>query len=307
MNLKQYLAIMLALFAVAVIIALIPVEKPEPRFTRIDYVETKSLSVNTSHVTLQFRVKMSKPERLENLSLIVKFTDMQTNLLVSEFFKQIPEKTKSDYTAVLNCSVSKSHNYRVRILLEKDGEILATREVRMYGLSSLPPAEKSVDVNVRDADFRLLNKTGEFVRVGVTYYIDIPKNSTVEFHLKAVQLESNVMADDQWVEKELKKDRTNLVSFELTLRDRYNYKIVLELWNAGYLVKSWSHELKLNPEKSSESKVEKEKEFRVEDFITETRVPIPTRYEEKRFASPGFELLTLVIAGGVALWMRKRS
>ncbi|NOY11390.1 MAG: hypothetical protein GXO67_04770 [Archaeoglobi archaeon] len=266
----------------------------------------RALDVNSSHVTLQFKVKMSKPERLENLSLIVKFTDMQTNLLVSEFSKPIPEKTKSDYTAVLNCSVSKSHNYRVRVLLEQDGETLSMREMRMYGLSSLPPAEKSVDVTVRDADFRLLNKTGEFVRVRVTYYIDTPRNSTVEFHLKAVQLESNVMADDQWVERELQKDRTNLVSFELTLRDEYNYRIVLELWNAGYLVKSWSHELRLNPEKSQESKVEEEKGFRVEDFITETRVPVPTPYEEKRLASPGFELLTLAIAGGGALWMRKR-
>ncbi len=308
MNLKQYLAVMLALFAVAVIIALIPSQEPEPVFARIDYVETKSLSVNTSHVNLQFSIKLTKPEKMENLTLKVKFTDIRTNLLIDEFSKELPEKTGRDYTAVVNCTVRKSHDYLVRILLERDGKVLSRHDMRILGLSSLPPAEKSVEIFVRDADFRLINKSGEHVRVRATYYIDPLANYTVEFHIKAVQLESGVLADESWEERELRKGMTNLVSFSLTLKDGYNYYVVLELWNDGYLIESWKRTLKLNPYKDVEEKSEKEG-FRVEDFIVEERTPSPSRYEYDRspkLAAPGFEVLIAVAAGGVAAWMRRR-
>ncbi len=308
MNLKQYFAIMVILLIAGVIITLIPAGKPHPEFARIEYVETRALDVNSSHVTLQFSVKVSKPEEMMNLSLIVKFVDVQTNLLISEFSERIPEKTKSDYVAVLVCPVKKNYNYAVRIQLERDGKILSRHEMRMLGLASLPPAEKSVEMTVRDVDFRVLNKTGDFVTVRATYYVETPGNYTVRFHVKAVQLESNVLADEYWETKTLQKGRTNLVSFTLSLRDDYNYRIVLELWNEGYLIDSWKDYLKFNPmeETKEQDKVEK---FRVEDFVVEeerTPMPVPSVYREKPLSAPGFEVALAVIAGGVAVWMRRR-
>lgn len=310
MNLKQYIATITILLIIALIIAVIPAEKPQPKFARIDYVETKALNVNSSHVVLQFSVKISKPEEMKNLTLRVKFVDIQTNLLISEFTESIPEKTKSDYTAILECPVKKTCNYRVRILLEQDGKVLSRHEMRMVGLATLPPAEKSVEISVRDVDFRVLNKTSEFVTVRATYYIDTPNNYTVRFHVKAVQLESNVLADEYWETKSLQKGKTNLVSFLLTLRDGYNYNIVLELWNEDYLIDSWKNYLKFNPDRADrETGGEgKEEKFRVEDFIEEERTPVPTEYEYgKRPATPGFEAILAIASGGVAMWMRRRS
>jgi len=73
------------------------------------------------------------------------------------------------------------------------------------------------------------------------------------------------------------------------------------------LLKTWSKQLSLSPAKKIPKNVtEKEVKFEISEFV---RTPAPTprlEYAERK-AAPGFELLILLLSGGVALWRRRSS
>ncbi len=178
-----------------------------------------------------------------------------------------------------------------------------------FKLSQISSDEERIEITVKNADFAVLNKSDSRVVLRATYYAESPETvESVRFRIKAVQLESNLLVDDFWSEKSVDAGKTNLLQFDINLIDRYNYRIVLEIWSENYVTGTKEDVVKFNPEGYKESEVKK-KTFRVEDFVREDmrETPVPEyRPEYVPKAVPGFEMVSLITAGGAALWMVRR-
>ncbi|AIY90406.1 DUF7490 domain-containing protein [Geoglobus acetivorans] len=293
---------------ISAIIAALPMEDEKSSYAYITDVETRAGNINSTHAELIFSVKMTKSKDIEGLYLRIKFFDASTNLLLNEFSRKIPEKTEEYHSENLTCTIAKNHDYRVKISLEKDGRIYSTREISIFGLSTIPPDDEKLEIVIKGADFTVTGKSDDRVNITATYYIEsIETYEKVRFRIKAVQLESNLLADEFWAERKVESGKTNLIKFNLTLPDKYNYRIVLEVWSKNYVTGKRENVVKLNPETFKEGS-SKEDTFRVEDFIREQelRRPVPTPPPYMPRAAPGFELVTAIVSGGAVLWLRKR-
>ncbi|MBE8540056.1 DUF7490 domain-containing protein [Geoglobus acetivorans] len=296
------------LVILSAIIAAIPMEEEKSSFAYITDVETRAENVNSTHAELNFSIKMTKSKKIDGLYLRIKFFDASTNLLLNEFSRKIPEKTEEYHSESLTCTIAKNHDYRVKITLERDGRIYSTREIRIFGLSTIPPDDEKLEITIKDADFTVTGKSGDRVNITATYYIEsLETYEGVRFRVKAVQLESNLLADEFWAERKVESGKTNLIKFNLTLPDKYNYRIVLEVWSKNYITGKRKDVVKFNP-KTFKEESSKGDAFRVEDFIREQelRTPVSTPPPYMPRAAPGFELLTALISGGAILWLRKR-
>jgi len=307
MNWRHYIAIMSALLIISIVISLLPSEKMAYPSVFITEVETKALGVNESHVVLQFIIGISNRNKVDDLTVSLTFTDMNTNLLLYEFKKELKNEKREEFKTTISCAVSKFKDYIVKISVMKDNKTLHTTEKRIIGLKTLPPANRDVSLTVKGVDFRVTGKSDGNVDVKAMYYMESPIDyGSLIFHVKAVQLESNIVADDFWAERGVSKGKTDIVQFNLTLKDGYNYMIVLEVWKEGYLVKSWKDYIKFNPKEVVRK--ENKSTFRVEDFVTkEIRTPVPVRQEfVERKLAPGFGFLSAILAGGGAIWIIRR-
>ena len=308
MKTVHYLVALAILFSSAVLISFLPLGDTEREFAYITSVETKAEKVNSSHAKLVFQVSMEKSEDLDELNLTVKFFDASTNLLIYDFSRSVKVKGKYGVEEI-KCWVKKSYDYRVTLFLERDGRIYSKKEISIYRLSQIPPDEEKIELVIKNADFAVINKSESEVRIRSTYYIESPETlKNLRFRIKAIQLESNLLVDDFWAERIIEAGKTNLIQFNMTLIDKYNYRIVLEVWSRNYVVDKREDVVKLNPEIFEEG--EEKESFRVEDFIREElrRTPVPEyRPEYMPKAAPGFELILLLISGGGALWIMSRK
>ncbi|WP_052299994.1 DUF7490 domain-containing protein [Ferroglobus placidus] len=158
---------------------------------------------------------------------------------------------------------------------------------------------------MKDADFAVLGVNDSRVVVLARFYVEALKDYEVLAHVKAVQYESNILADEFWKEAKIEGGKTALVEGNLTLPKDYNYLVKLELWRNGSLLKIWSKPLSFSPTKRiPKNETEKEVKFEITEFV---RTPVPTQIRYEKKATPGFELLALLISGGVALWRRRSS
>ncbi len=309
MKTAHYILILVILLFMSTVIAFLPIEDENQKFAYITNIETKAEKVNSSHAELLFQINIGKSKGLKDLNLSVKFFDASTNLLLYKFTKKVSDG--GEYALEeMKCTVKKSRDYRVRVSLEKDGRIYSSREINILGLSQLPPDEERLELIIKGADFSVVDKKESVVKIRSTYYIESPETmERVRFRIKAIQLESNLLVDDFWEERRVEAGKTNLVQFNMSLVDKYNYKIVLEVWTENHVVDKREDVVKLNPEEYREEGAEEEV-FKVEDFVREEmrKTPVPsyrTDYPPKDV--PGFETALLLISGGVALWMMRRK
>lgn len=124
-----------------------------------------------------------------------------------------------------------------------------------------------------------------------------------------MQYESGILTDEKWVEVELEKGKTNVVETNVTVINNYCYLVKLEAWRNDSIVKIWKSILNLSPTKRiPEGVKEEEVKFEVEKFVA-TPTPLPTPLVREsgivRKPTPGFEFLALIMAGGVALCLKR--
>jgi len=277
-------------------------------YALIEKISVKPVKINDSHAILEFDIKTRK-SGLKNLNISASFIDVKTNLIVDELRKRIPEKTGEIYEIKIIHPLEKDKDYRVIFEIQKDGETLSSRGLNIYALYTLIPKDRELKVKIRDVDFKLIEEQDSRVLVEARYYIEAMENYSLRFHVKAIQFESNVLADEFWVDRYIQKGKTSMISFNLSLPKDYNYLIKLEAWRNEYLLKSWINSLNLSPTKRiPEGYKESEVSFKVSDFIPEN---IPRITPEKVVGregkvAPGFEAIFLILAGGFALWRLKK-
>ena len=228
--------------------------------------------------------------------------------------KEIRESFYEYSNETLNVTLRKDKDYRVVFEVKKDEKPVDSRVINLRNLDTLIPRNKELRVILKDADFRVVGVDNRTVRVQVRFYLESMDDYEILFHVKAIQYESNVLADERWILKKVKSGATTLVYCNITVPRDYNYLIKLEAWRKGSLLKTWKSCLNLAPKKRiPKEEVEEEVKFRVEEFV-KTPIPLPTptplpyRAKEGKIPmAPGFEALLLIIAlGGVVFCLRRR-
>lgn len=300
---KIVATILFAIFLVTVTLPLFVDVSGEVSRIWIKNIDMKLKKVNESHAEIVFIIELSGKA---NATLLTKVYDMKTNLLLKEIEKRVE-------TSELNLTISfeKDKNYNIEFQLLVDGKVADKRGLSVRGLSTLIPKDKELKLNLKDADFEISNVTTEKVKVRALFYIESLRdyNDTI-FHVKAVQFESNILADEKWIAEEIRKGKTQIIECNLTVPKDYNYLIKIEAWRNGSLLKSWSEPLNLAPtRKIPQNYTEEPVRFEVSEFIKpETPVEYGVDYtRELPKAAPGFEVvLALLALGGVILWKRKK-
>ncbi len=264
----------------------------------IENVDVKIADVEDDYVDLLFSIRLSE---VNDATVKIATYDLKTGILLNE---SVVKAKSREINEILR--FEKDRDYRVKISLEKDGKVVDRRYVNLRYLDTLIPKDRELKVILRDVDFRILGVDKDKVNVLARYYFDSLKDYDVDFHVKVVQYESNVLTDERWVKVRLEKGKTNVVETNVTVINNYCYLVKLEAWRKNSIVKIWRSVLNLSPTKRiPKGFTEKEVKFEVEKFVsTPTPIPTPVVGESKR-ALPGFELLTLITAGGVAFCLRR--
>ncbi len=310
------------IFVVSIVSALmLPHEEiTTPQYVSIEKIDVKIEDVKDDTVDLTFLIKLRRSDVLSNTTLRFYVYDLKTDILLKEKSVAVPKKDGREINATL--SFDKDKDYRVEINVEKDNKTVDSRILRLRYLDTLIPKDKELKVVLKDVDFKIVAVEGDKVTATVRFYLDSMKDYDVDFHIKAIQYESNVLADEKWIKAKLESGKTKVVEANLTVPKDYNYLIKLEAWRNGALLKIWKETLNLAPTKRiPKEEVEKEVKFEVEKFVktpqltsVEGKVPQPTPAPVGGFGvgrvpsapAPGFEALALIVAGGVAICLRKR-
>jgi hypothetical protein len=322
---RVVLASIAVIFAVAMLLPLFVnvtgEKRVTPEFIRIEKIDIKAKEVNDSHATLEFVVTVYRSKIVNNASLITSVYDKKTNLLVQKLKAEIPKEgseglDEMSVTAVLE----KDKEYNILFEIEKDKKIVSSRGMFLRGLDTLMPKDKELKMTLKDVDFQISDVKDDRVTVKARFYIETMENyNDTVFHIKAIQYESNVLADEKWFKMVVEKGKTVLVEGNLTVPKDYNYLIKLEVWRNGALLKSWSKGLNLAPTKRVPENVTEEKvRFEVSEFLKKmpTPMPMPTSTPEfygvekvpaPKSATPGFEVVVCAVAlGGALLWRSRR-
>lgn len=307
MEFRHYIALVAILVIAGVIIYLIPAESEG--YAYITDANVRALKVNSTHAELAFEIRISKKGDLDGANLKLRFFDAKTNLMLYEFSEKLNESEQDYITKTVKLSISKNKDYRVKIELEEDGKVFSMHNLNIFALSEIPPDDERLEINLKDADFILREKKDGVVRVEAIYYAESFEDySNVKFRIKAVQLESNLLIDEFWDTRNLSAGKINLLRFNISLADGYNYRIVLEVWSNGHTVEKREDIVRLNPEGYREEN-KSEGGFRVEDFVREDimRTPVPEIQQKTITSAPGFGILTTIIAGGAGIWIMRRK
>jgi len=316
MNVRVVAISIILLSAIAVLLPFfvkVPAEEgPRREFVRLEDIEIKAEKINDSHADIKFLISIYRSKTVTNATLIVSVYDGTTNLLLKKLELQIPEKSNEGLEEI-NATISfeKDKTYNVGFRLEKDRKIVDTRWMSLKGLDTLLPKEKELKMTLKDVDFQTMNVIDNVTTVRARFYVEAMENyDDAVFHIKAIQFESNVLADEKWLDVSVEKGKTFLVESNLTVPKDYNYLVKLEVWRNDALLKTWSKGLNLAPTKKVPENVTEEKvRFEVSQFVkapkpmyTPTPLPVPTptpEYARAQPKAPGFEVLLAMLAIGV--------
>ncbi len=290
------------LIAVAFILA-ITYGKKASEFIYIRNIDIMAKDVNDSHATLEFVITVYRSEIVKNATLYVYVYDKRTDLLLRRDEVKIPERQSEGLNYIeVALPFEKDRSYTLKFLIVKDNKIADTRMASISGLDTLIPKDKRLKVTLKDADFQIAGVKDGKANVRVRFYVQsLEDYSDTTFHIKAIQAESNVLADESWLRMDIHKGKTVIIESNLTVPKDYNYMVKLEAWRNGSLLKTWIKYLNLAPTKTiPKETTEKKVKFEVSEFV---RTPVPVPYTKTK--APGFDILACTIALAIALIWRK--
>ncbi|HIH69327.1 DUF7490 domain-containing protein [Methermicoccus shengliensis] len=308
------------IFAIAIILPFLVNVSGEQKVEhiQINNIEIKAKKVNESHADIEFILTVYRSKVVSNATLIVSVYDKRTNLLLQKYEIEVLREGKEGLNEMnVTVAFEKDKDYNIAFEIRKDNKIVSSRGMSLKGLDTLLPKDKELKMTLKDADFKIVEVSGNKAVVKTRFYIETMENyDDTVFHIKAIQYESNVLAAEKWLEIEIKKGKTLLVESNLTVPKDYNYLVKLEVWRNGSLLKSWSKVLNLAPTKRiPENVTEEGVKFEVSQFVKPegayetppTPVPTPIKDYGDKVGMPGFEAALGIIAlGGALIWRRLR-
>jgi hypothetical protein len=301
----------LVLIIIALIIPLTSPEalqKEEEGHVSLKNVEYSIESINDSHVVLNFTLDLEKTGSL-NLTLVVKVFDSRTGVLLEKRktnFESEKEGLK-EISSIL--TFEKDRSYRVRFEGFRDKTTYFIKEFHISGLGSLIPEERKLLLEIKDTDFIVEGEKNGKVLMKMRFYVYSMKDYDILFHIKAIQLESSLLAHESWTRAGTESGKTLLLETEMKIPANYNYLVKMEAWRDEMLLKKWEFPLKLSPREIVPEKMkEREIELNVSEFVKESPPEYPAEIPKPRpmTQTPGFEAFAAVLGILVVLTLRKR-
>ncbi len=295
-------AVVAILMAVAFVLA-ISYGMKSSEFIYIRNIDMMVKDVNESQATLNFIITVYRSEVVKNATLRIYVYDRNTNILLQWYAVKIPERQKEGLNKIdASLSFEKDKSYRLKFEIVKNNRIVDTRIMFLSGLDTLLPKDKQLKMTLKDVDFQIIGVNDKDANVRVRFYIQSMEDyNDITFHIKTIQAESNVLADECWLKENISKGKTVIVESNLTVPKDYNYAVKLEAWRNGSLLKTWVKYLNLAPTKTIPKETTEEKvKFEVSEFV---RTPAPIPYPKSK--APGFEILASILALAIALLWRK--
>lgn len=307
-------------------VVFIPEQKPyEPSsFLTIREVDVKPLDVTDSFVDINISAYLNHAGgKSNNASMIIRAINRDAGLLVSQGSTYIP-LVESDKTILVyqNLRVDRDKNYELRIFLFDNGSVTDSGVINIQGLSILTPKTKDNKIVMDNIDFIVRGVDTGSVFVSPDIYLENtgPETSkNLKLIVKAREADSNLLADKTASETgEIKSEATIIKTVQLKVPDKYNYMVVVELWNDEILTNRWERPILLAPTKtlpkeSQEKKVniEVSKFVRGQEMVpgvTPTPVMTQPPYSPETYETPkepGFETFSAVIAIVLILIFRR--
>lgn len=248
---------------------------------RLENVDISAEEVGPESLEAGVRARVSRPSEVANGSLEVLVRDAETGLLVEEKEVGVPVEGEAG-ASVLRTTISldRSRDYDLSFRLLQDGVPRGSDRVSLRGLSGLRPPGSELKVELKGADFLVVGGDGDTTEAKALLYLESAGDyRDARLHVKAVQHESNLLADERWVDVSLNAGETERVEVPLSVPSGYNYVVEVEGWRGGTISGKWKDALNLNPSREVPGNLSVEKvPFRVEDFEQgePTRTPVPT-------------------------------
>lgn len=329
--LASILLISLLILVVGRDVIFIPEQKPyqPPSYITIREVDVKPLDITDSFVDINITAYINHAgEKTNNASMIVRAINRDAGLLVSQGSTPIPE-TEFDKTILIyqNLRIDRDKNYELRIFLFDNGSVQDSGTINVQGLSILTPKSKDNKIVMSNIDFIVGGVDASRVSINPDIYLEntgpeISKN--LKLMVKAREADSNLLADKTTSETgEIKSEATIIKTVQLKVPDKYNYMVIVELWNDDILTNSWERPVLLAPTKTlPKESQEKRVNIEVSKFVREGQeivpgmTPVPTSTQPPGYApimgnapegpkAPGFEILTGIIAISLILIHRR--
>ena len=305
----------------------VPEQKPyqPPSYLTIREVDVKPLSVTDSYVDINITAYLNHAGgKSNNASMTVRAINRDAGLLINQGHTSIPD-TEFDKTISVyqNLRIDRDKNYELRIFLFDNGSVTDSGTINIQGLSILIPESKDNKIVMSNIDFIVSGVDANRVSINPDIYLEntgseISKN--LKLIVKAREADSNLLADKTTSETgEIKSEATVIKTVQLKVPDKYNYMVVVELWNDDILTNTWEKPVLLAPTKtlpkeSQEKKVNIEVSKFVREGQSEQKMTVPT-YTPPPYApmatsaegpkEPGFEMLIGIIAILLALIYRR--
>ncbi len=298
-DMKIVVGIVIAGLVLAALILAIAYGEPSQEFIYLRNIDMMVKDVNESHATLNFIVTVDRSEVVKNATLCIYVYDKITDLLLQRHKVRIPEKQIEGLNEIdVSLSFEKDRSYRLKFEILKNNKIVDTRILSLSGLDTLIPKDKRLKMTLKDVDFQVVGVKDNDVNVRVRFYVQSMEDyDDVTFHIKAIQAESNILADESWLKMNILKGKTLIIESNLTVPKDYNYAVKLEVWRNGSLLKTWLKYLNLAPTKTVPKEAKEERvKFEVSEFV---RTPEPIPYPKTK--APGFEFVTCLMALTIAL------
>jgi len=323
--LASILIISLVILVVGGDIIFIPEQKPyqPPSYITIREVDVKPLDITDSFVDINITAYLNHAGgKTNNASMIIRAINRDAGLLISQGSTSIPEieydKTILTYQ---NLRIDRDKNYELRILLFDNGSVQDSGSINVQGLSVLTPKTKDNKIVMSNIDFIVGGVDASRVSINPDIYLenigsDVSKN--LKLIVKAREADSNLLADKTTSETgEIKSEATIIKTVQLKVPDKYNYMVVVELWNDDILTNTWEKPVLLAPTKTlPKESQEKRVNIEVSKFVREGQeivpgmTPVMTQLpyaipDQTKKAEPGFEILSAVIAIASILIFRR--
>lgn len=318
--LASILIISLLILVVGRDVIFIPDQKPyePPSYLTIREVDVKPLDITDSFVDINITAYLNHVGgNTNNASMVIRAINRDAGLLISQGSTSIPE-TEFDKTILVNQNlrIDRDKNYELRIFLFDNGSVQDSGAINVQGLSVLTPKSKDNKIVMNNIDFIVGGVDASRVSINPDIYlenigVDISKN--LKLIVKAREADSNLLADKTTSDTgEIKSEATVIKTVQLKVPDKYNYMVVVELWNDDILTNAWERPVLLAPTKtlpkeSQEKKVNIEVSKFVREGQMETRIPVPTSTPSPGYApdmgnvpgvkkEPGFEIIIGIVA-----------
>ncbi len=329
MGVREFTVVIIAILIIVSALVMIfgkdvfytPSEKPGGFVIRD--IDLKPVKVTTSTAVFSVGVYLDHyGGNSSNSSLIIKVLDTDTGLLMQEVSMLIPEVEGEKTIEVNNnISVKREGGYEIKVLVFDRDRMVESGSVVINGLEALTPEKREVGVKIRDADFIIRDVMDGKANVEIGVYVENIMDSVspaLRMMVKAVQAESNIVADSTWIDVgSINPESLVIKKATVSVPESYNYMIEITLWNGDVVVEKFTKVLALAPSEviPEESKV-KPVNLEVTKFIRPTPAPVPAREAQETYstgiggfgnapgyASPKTPGFTAISVAGVILLM----